>query len=75
MYRAINPTFMALIPTTDKPESWNYFRLISLCNFNIYKIIANIISKRIKGVLSRRMSKEQFGFLDERQILDAIVTT
>jgi hypothetical protein len=66
-----NATFIALIPKTDNPSSFEDFRLISLCN-GIYKIIAKIISRRIKVVLSRSINPEQFGFLEGRQIHEAI---
>jgi hypothetical protein len=50
---------------------WMIIDPISLCNC-IYKIIAKIISKRIKGILSKSISQEQFGFLEGRQIHEAI---
>jgi hypothetical protein len=37
-----------------------------------YKIITKIIDTRIKSFLSKSISKEQFGFLEGRQITDAI---
>ena len=66
-----NFTFIALIPKTDAPKSFDDFRRISLCNF-IYKIIGKIISTRIKNILGRIISKEQFGFLPGRQIHEAV---
>lgn len=42
-----------------------------MCNC-IYKIIAKVIAVRLKPMLSRHISKEQFGFLDGRQIHEAI---
>eukprot|EP00253_Pinus_taeda_P010693 PITA_10693 len=71
VYHLFNATFIALIPTTEIPESFEYFRPISLCN-SIYKIIAKVIAVRIKLILSRCISNEQFGFLDGRQIHEAI---
>jgi hypothetical protein len=68
---AMNATFIALIPKSDKPDSFGGFRPISLCNL-VYKIISKIIATRIKSSLSTGISKEQFGFLDGRQITDAI---
>jgi hypothetical protein len=66
-----NTTFLALIPKKDEPTSFEDFRPISLCNC-IYKIIAKIISRRLKPILSEVISKEQFGFLNGRQIHEAI---
>eukprot|EP01018_Ginkgo_biloba_P002192 Gb_33330 [translate_table: standard] len=71
MLFAFNSTFIALIPKTDNPESFEDFRPISLCNC-IYKILAKIIAMRIKKVLSNSISKEQLGFLQGRQIHEAV---
>jgi hypothetical protein len=67
----LNATFITLIPKTDKPATFSDFRPISLCNL-VYKLISKIISNRIKPALSSLISKEQFGFLDGRKIIDAI---
>jgi hypothetical protein len=72
--RALNSTFLALIPKVNKPTSFGDFRPIALCNL-CYKLIAKIIANRIKPILSRTLSGEQLGFLKGRQILDAIGTT
>eukprot|EP00253_Pinus_taeda_P002838 PITA_02838 len=71
IYRPFNSTFIALIPKKDEPENFEDFRPISLCNC-IYKIIAKVIAIRIVPILSRNISMEQFGFLDGRQIHEAI---
>lgn len=73
IFGALNATFIALITKKDNPNSWKYFRLISLCNL-LYKVISKIILNIINPVLSRCMCSEQFGFLDGRQILDAIAS-
>lgn len=67
---AINSTFIALILKIAQPDSFGDFRQISLCNL-IYKIIA----VRIKPILSRCISQEQFDFLENQQILDVIGIT
>jgi hypothetical protein len=68
---ALNATFVALIPKSDKPESFDGFRPISLCNL-LYKVISKIIAVRIKDFLSKGITKEQFGFLENKQINEAI---
>jgi hypothetical protein len=68
---ALNATFIALIPKSDKPDSFGGFRPIALCNL-VYKIITKIIVARIKTTRFVGISKEQFGFLEGRQITDAI---
>eukprot|EP01018_Ginkgo_biloba_P003770 Gb_15008 [translate_table: standard] len=47
---AFNTTFIALIPKSDNPSSFDEYRPISLCNC-IYKIIAKIIARRVKRLL------------------------
>jgi hypothetical protein len=61
MHAPLNSTFIALIPNTDTPQCMDEFRPISLCNC-IYKIVAKVIARRIKGVLSASISKEQLDF-------------
>ena len=67
----LNTTFIALIPKVDKPANFEDYRPISLCNC-LYKIISKVIAKRLKSVLSQHISSEQFGFLEGRQIHEAI---
>jgi len=66
-------TFIALIPKSDAPSSFNDFRPISLCNC-LYKIISKIIANCIKPILSTHISPEQFAFLHHRHIQEAIGT-
>jgi hypothetical protein len=40
---ALNATFFALIPKISKPENFNDFRPIALCNF-AYKVISKVIA-------------------------------
>jgi hypothetical protein len=55
----------------ENPQSFEDFHPISLCNF-IYKVITNIIARRIKPILSASIFKEQFSFLEGRKIHEAI---
>jgi hypothetical protein len=71
IHEPLNSTFISLIPKTDNPSSFDDFRPISLCNC-LYKIISKVINKRLKYILSRNISSEQFGFLAGRWIHEAI---
>jgi hypothetical protein len=70
---SINSTFIALILKGNKPTGFMDYRPIALCNL-CYKLIAKVIAKRLRPILSRALSMEQLGFLKGRQILDAIGT-
>jgi hypothetical protein len=68
---AINFTFITLIPKESFPSSLSDFRPISLSNF-IHRVSSKVIASRIKDKLSSCISSEQFGFLQDRLISDAI---
>jgi hypothetical protein len=68
---SLNSTFIALIPKKDNPDTLDDFKTISLCNC-IYMIISKVIARRLKTVLSHKISLEQFGFLERRHIHEAI---
>jgi hypothetical protein len=71
MNLSLNSTFISLILKKDNPYTLDDFRTISLCNC-IYTIISKVIARRLKTVLSDKISLEQFGFLEGRQIHEAI---
>jgi hypothetical protein len=68
---SFNTTFIALILKLDNTSNFEEYRHIFLCN-RIYKIIKNIIEIRVKSLLSKTISHEQFGFLVGRQIHEAM---
>ena len=71
IHDVFKPTFLAPIPKTGSPSSFDDFHPISLCNF-IYKVISKTIANRLNPILSCSISKEQFEFLDGRKIHEAI---
>ena len=64
-------TFLPLILKEDQPKTFNDYRPIALCDL-VYKIVTRIIANQLRPMISMQISKEQFEFLDNRQILDAI---
>lgn len=57
IHTPMNSTFITMIPKVENPTSMDYFRSISLCNY-LYRIISKVIARRIKEILSRRISKD-----------------
>ena len=67
----INSTYIALIPKHCPSSNFADFRPISLCNL-IYKVISKTIAGCMQSTLSRYISPEQYGFLQDRQIHDVV---
>ncbi|XP_028113957.1 uncharacterized protein LOC114312000 [Camellia sinensis] len=72
LVRGLNSSFIALIPKNENPASLNEYRPISLVG-SMYKILAKVLSNRLKQVLPRIISETQSAFLRGRNILDGIL--
>ena len=72
MLKALNATFLALIPKENGTEDPGKLRLIALCNV-IYKIISKVIANRLRPLLPFLIYPEQVGFVEGRQIMDGII--
>lgn len=70
--KGIIGSFVILIPKKECAHSINDFRPISLVGC-LYKILAKVLSKRLKMVLPKVISRTQSAFLENRQILDGVV--
>lgn len=68
---AINSTLLILISKKSNSISLLHYRPLSLCNA-IYKMIFKIIANRVKNIISPHISLEQFGFLSNKRIQDAM---
>ncbi|KAI3727188.1 hypothetical protein L1987_66999 [Smallanthus sonchifolius] len=62
-------SFIALIPKSNDPDSFNDFRPISLIGC-ICKVISKVLANRIKTVIGSIILESQTAFLAKRNILD-----
>ena len=74
-FRPFNSTFIANIPKTNNPLSFDSYKPISLCRC-VYKTVPKLYSlNMLEPILSSFISDEQFGFLPGRQIFDTVGIT
>ena len=65
----MNETYICLIPKKTNSGKIRDFRPISLVT-SLYKIIAKVLSRRLRDVLGDTISESQGAFVSRRQILD-----
>ncbi|XP_028122010.1 uncharacterized protein LOC114319199 [Camellia sinensis] len=70
--KGLNSTFLTLIPKIPNPSSLSDYRPISLLGC-IYKVLAMVLSSRLKSVLPNLIDETQSAFVKGRQILDGIL--
>ena len=70
--RHLNVTWVTLIPKVEHPTTIDQFRPISMVG-SIYKIIAKILSSRLKDVITPLIDESQNAFVRGRQILDGVL--
>jgi hypothetical protein len=71
VFGSLNSNFLALIPKNEYETSFDNYRSISSCNV-IYNLVEKVIAIRLNPIFSEVISVEQFGFLQNRKIHDAI---
>lgn len=64
-----NHTNIVLSPKVPHPESIDQFWPIDLCNFH-YKVIARIITNRMKHIMENLVDESQSAFILSRLIID-----
>lgn len=70
--RAVNHTFLALIPKRPVADKVDQFRSIALCNV-IYKVVTKILSNRLKSLLDPLIHPNQATLIPNRSIVDNII--
>ncbi|KAK1277085.1 hypothetical protein QJS04_geneDACA023947 [Acorus gramineus] len=72
LLKAINHSFISLIPKTKLADSFNDFRPISLCNVT-FKTITKVMATRLQKVLPKLISLNQSAFIKGRSIVHSIL--
>jgi hypothetical protein len=62
---------LILIPKIPSANSIDQFRLIAMANFK-FKIISKVLADRLAQILPSIISKEQRGFVNDRNIKDCV---
>ena len=70
--QSTNASFIVLLPKKSLTKKISDFRPISLIT-SLYKIIAKVLSGRLRGVLHETIHYTQGAFVQGRQILDAVL--
>jgi hypothetical protein len=70
--KGISSSFVTLIPKSKGPSRFSHFRPISLIH-GLYKIVAKLLSTRLRRVLTDVISVNQSAFIAGRQILDGFM--
>lgn len=70
--KALNTSFIALIPKQESAQTPDRFRPIALCNV-VYKIISKVVANRLKPLLPTLVSMEQSRYVEGRKVLNNII--
>lgn len=72
LFMRFNSTYITIIPKVKQASKMGEFQPISLCNF-VYKIVANVLTSRLKSILPPIISPTQYAFVPSRLITDNLI--
>ncbi|XP_028113522.1 uncharacterized protein LOC114311595 [Camellia sinensis] len=72
LVKELNSSFITLIPKKESPNGLTDYRPISLVGV-VYKILAKVLSRRLKQVLPNVISEVEMAFLGGRNIFDGVM--
>ncbi|GKV09171.1 hypothetical protein SLEP1_g20713 [Rubroshorea leprosula] len=72
LVKGSNTSFIVLIPKTENPQAIEEFRPISLIGVT-YKIIAKLLTNRLRKVLPKVIGEQQMAFIEGRQLVEGVV--
>jgi hypothetical protein len=72
LVRGSNCTFIVLIPKISNPQRVSDFLPIFLVGC-LYKVLANVLENRLRGVIGKIIPETQSAFVKGRHILDGIM--
>jgi len=70
--KALNTSFISMIPKQDTTQIVDKYRPIALCNV-VYKIISKVVANRLKPLLRSLVSGEKSDYMEGRQVLNNII--
>lgn len=74
LLKRISCTIVALVPKVANPNFVKEFISISCCN-TMYKIIAKLLTYKLKKVVDFLVGPFQYAFIEGRNILDNVIVT
>lgn len=74
LLKSINCTTITLVPKVNSPTYVKDFRLIACCS-TVYKIIAKILTVKLKTLVDYIVGLTQSAFIEGRNILDNVIIT
>lgn len=70
--KAFAADFIALIPKSHNPQTINEFRPITLIT-SVYKIISKLLPGRLRNVIGKLVSINQYAFITDKSLLDGVL--